>query len=564
MNKNYNLHIISLLIFSTYYLSSLLIFNGVVINPHDNLEINQVNNHVISKIINGDLESYKIFIGGEFKWHYLDKIFYPVNIFHLILDNKQFYFFEEILNKIISYLSFYLFSKYFFNNKIYSIIGALFYATLINNINNPTPTIFLPFLPYLLYLAVSKDQFKLKHIIVIFFIGLNSSLVFDYLSMFLMLIFSFFIASKKKYKILFNFLTVISLGMIIAAIPLFISILGDPIHRSSMGEKDGILNTIISEFRNFYELLFPNNLKDIFYLPTLLLKILILGTCFFIKDKNIRLFFSFIFLTYLLKFLFSSDLIQIIFNHFFIILKGFNFSRVANILPMLFSILLVAILNVNKNKIFRNVFITLTITSSIFLQIYFPVQEFFKEILKENLKKESIELVKKKHKGKKIKEIITIIRDKKNYKYENLSYNLKATNTFDSYYKFEIYKKIKLLVGSSRVASIGIDPMIAAMNDINIIDGYHNIYPLSYKKKFRKIIQEELNQNDALKKYYDDWGNRVYMFYTNKNNLLFNFKEAKNLGAEYIISSFVIKNENLELNRLLRDINNKIYLYKII
>ena len=106
--------------------------------------------------------------------------------------------------------------------------------------------------------------------------------------------------------------------------------------------------------------------------------------------------------------------------------------------------------------------------------------------------------------------------------------------------------------------------MIAAMNDINIIDGYHNIYPLSYKKKFRKIIQEELNQNDVLKKYYDDWGNRVYMFYSDENNLLFNFKEAKNLGAEYIISPFVIKNKNLELNRLLRDINKKIYLYKII
>ena len=564
MNKNYNLHIISLLIFSTYYLSSLLIFNGVVINPHDNLEINQVNNHVISKIINGNLESYKIFIGGEFKWHYLDKIFYPVNIFHLILDNKQFYFFEEILNKIISYSSFYLFSKSFFNNKIHSIIGALFYATLINSINNPAPTIFLPFLPYLLYLVVSKDQFKFKHITVIFFIGLNSSLVFDYLSMILMLIFSFFIVSKNKYKIVFNFLTVISLGMIIAAIPLFISILGDPIHRTSMGDKDGILNIIIWEFRKYYELLSPNNLKEIFYFPTYLLKILILVSCFFIKDKNIRLYFSFIFLTYLLKYFFLSDLSQIIFTHFFIILKAFNFSRVANILPLLFSILLVAILNVNKKKIFKNILITLTIISSIFLQLYFPVKEYSAQLLKKNLKKESVELVKKNYKNKKIKEITEIISDKKNYKYKNFIFNVKTDKSFDVYYKFETYKKIKFLVGSSRVASIGIDPMIAAMNDINIIDGYHNIYPLSYKKKFRKIIQEELSQNNSLKDYYDDWGNRVYMFYSNKNNLLFNFKEAKNLGAEYIISPFIIKNKNLELNRLLRDINKKIYLYKII
>jgi len=190
MKKNYNLHLIALLIFSTYYLLSLLIFNAVALNPHDNLQFGPVFNHVISKIINGELESYKIFLAGEFKWYYLDKIFYPFNIFHLIFDNKQFYFFEQILKKIISYFSFYLFSKSFFNNKTHSIFGALFYATLINDINNPAPTIFLPFMPYLLYLVSSKDALKLKHLLVIFFIGLNSSLIFDYLSMILMAIFS--------------------------------------------------------------------------------------------------------------------------------------------------------------------------------------------------------------------------------------------------------------------------------------------------------------------------------------------------------------------------------------
>ena len=54
--------------------------------------------------------------------------------------------------------------------------------------------------------------------------------------------------------------------------------------------------------------------------------------------------------------------------------------------------------------------------------------------------------------------------------------------------------------------------MIAVMNDIYVIDGYHQIYPLSYKIKFRKIIEDELNQNQKLEKYYDEWGNRVYLF----------------------------------------------------
>ena len=157
-----------------------------------------------------------------------------------------------------------------------------------------------------------------------------------------------------------------------------------------------------------------------------------------------------------------------------------------------------------------------------------------------------------------------IIKAKKNYKFENFIYKVKTGNSFDSYFRIETYKKIKKLIGNSRVASVGVNPMIAPMNDINVIDGYHQMYPLSYKKKFRKIIENELKQNKTWKNYYDNWGNRVFMFYTNKNNLLINFKEAKNLGAEYIISSFVIKNKSLESNCLLCDANNQIYLYKII
>ena len=71
--------------------------------------------------------------------------------------------------------------------------------------------------------------------------------------------------------------------------------------------------------------------------------------------------------------------------------------------------------------------------------------------------------------------------------------------------------------------SVGLDPMIAVMNDIRVIDGYHTIYPLSYKIKFRKIIEKELDKNIKLKNYYDDWGNRVYAFYTDKNNLMLDF-----------------------------------------
>ena len=156
------------------------------------------------------------------------------------------------------------------------------------------------------------------------------------------------------------------------------------------------------------------------------------------------------------------------------------------------------------------------------------------------------------------------MKDKKNYKFENFIYKVKTGNSFDSFFRIETYKKIKKLIGNSRVASVGVNPMIAPMNDINVIDGYHQTYPLSYKKKFRKIIEEELSQSKALKDYYDKWGNRVYMLYNNQDNLLLNFNEAKKLGAEYIISSFPLQDKNIEPNYLLYDEDNKTYLYKII
>lgn len=563
LKKNINLHILSLIIFSIYYLFSFIVFETVVINSHDNLEIDVVSDRVISKILLGDFNSYKIFLSGEFKWHYLDRIFYPINLLNTVLSDKQFYFFQEITEKVISYFSFYLLGKFLFKNKTYSILGALFYATLVNDISYPASTIFMPFMPYLLYLLISKDQFRLKHLAIIFFVGLNSSLVFDYLPMITMIIFAYFIRSQKNYKILFSFMVTLSLSMIIAGIPLIISVLGEPLHRGTV-TKEGLLNIITMEINYLHRMLLPNKMQGIFDLPVNLLKLLILVSCFFLKNKKINLFLLFFFLIYLSKILVSSDFSQIIFNNFLVFLKGFNFSRIGNVMPLLFSILLIGALNVNKKKIFKNFLITLIITSAVLNQLYVPTNEFTKIFLKENLKKESLKLLKEKYKNVSIKEIIDIVKVKENFKHKNIVFDLKTNNSFDSFFKFNAYKKIKLLVGSKRVASIGANPMIAAMNDINVIDGYHTIYHLSYKKKFRKIIAKELDQNNTLKDYYDNWSNRIVMFYSDENNLLFDFGEAKNLGAVFIISSFPIKNESLESNCLLCDKNNKIYLYKII
>ena len=104
--------------------------------------------------------------------------------------------------------------------------------------------------------------------------------------------------------------------------------------------------------------------------------------------------------------------------------------------------------------------------------------------------------------------------------------------------------------------------MVAVMNDIKVIDGEHNLYPISYKKKFYEIIREELQQNSLFQNYYLNWGHRVYAFVDDPKNVRINFVEAKKLGADFVISKYPL-NKN-ELNEIIK-ISNKenIYLYKI-
>ena len=111
--------------------------------------------------------------------------------------------------------------------------------------------------------------------------------------------------------------------------------------------------------------------------------------------------------------------------------------------------------------------------------------------------------------------------------------------------------------------SVGIDPMIAVMNNIKAIDGYHTIYPMEYKIKPIQTI-DELKINNFLKNYYDKGGNRVYAFYNDSNELLINFKAAKAIGANFVISAFLIKNVNLELICHNCRGNKDIFLYKIL
>ena len=135
-----------------------------------------------------------------------------------------------------------------------------------------------------------------------------------------------------------------------------------------------------------------------------------------------------------------------------------------------------------------------------------------------------------------------------------------------------------------RVVSLGIDPAAALYQGFYCLDGYSNNYSLEYKHSFREIIAPELEKSQYLQEYFDDWGNRCYLFsaecpgyYTiEKNGFYFqdyalDVSALKELGGKYLLSAAWIENGEETGLRLVReepfetrDSYYRIFLYEIL
>lgn len=118
---------------------------------------------------------------------------------------------------------------------------------------------------------------------------------------------------------------------------------------------------------------------------------------------------------------------------------------------------------------------------------------------------------------------------------------------------------------SCKVVSLGMHPSVCEYNGLHTLDGYVFSYPLAYKHKFRRVIADELEKDESLRAYFDDWGSRCYVFSSelgrnflygktddkHVQDLTINTNELKNLGCRYILSAVTIDNyEDLNLNYL--------------
>lgn len=157
--------------------------------------------------------------------------------------------------------------------------------------------------------------------------------------------------------------------------------------------------------------------------------------------------------------------------------------------------------------------------------------------------------------------------------------------TYKQFYAENLFHKIDLKINKEKreykVVSIGLHPAVARYNGFYTIDGYLANYPLEHKKEFRSIIEVELEKNTKLKKNFDTWGNRCYVYvddigydFIRKKDEVFSISPQLNtdtlyqMGGRYIFSTYPMTNaveNNLLLIDLFKDKDSAwdIYVYEI-
>ncbi|MDE5746340.1 MAG: hypothetical protein K2I21_02040 [Acetatifactor sp.] len=87
--------------------------------------------------------------------------------------------------------------------------------------------------------------------------------------------------------------------------------------------------------------------------------------------------------------------------------------------------------------------------------------------------------------------------------------------TWESVYMEDVFAQIDRAIGEDKenysVVSLGIYPSVALYHGYTCADGYSNNYDLEYKHRFRQVMARELEENEETRRYFDDWGNRLYL-----------------------------------------------------
>lgn len=507
--SNTKFHILFLIILSLNYLIPFLIFGSFTLFYHDALDSEIVYNHVLGQILKNDTNQVDIFLGGSIKNEYMRRLHQPYMYLYTTFGTEKAYWIIDILVKITSYFSFFVLAKKTYKNFFVNTVTACLFAS----INLPTHEGFgLSFLPYIVYLNLYKKDLNLKHLLLIVLFGANSDFIFTIFLVPGIMALIFILKKKLDYNFFLTFFLFIFFIIVSNYNLIIINFKNIIFHREEFLRLSyDFKNTIIYFFSNIFNIqAFSLNSTLVRFIPYTIIYIPIFIFSCFVTDNKIKkilliIISSAIFLSFL-KFEYIAYLI----NNSKSIFKTLTWDYIARSYIFLYPFIALLII---KNGKFKKTLIIFSLISISTLQINSSIIPFYKEkILKIN-------------------------------NYQNLY-------TFYGYYNFYDYGEIKKIVKDSRVISVGLDPMVAVYNGIKTIDGYHNLYPLDYKKKFRKIIEIELDNFPKFKDYYDNYGSRVYASLyepKDKKNINLNYDEAKKLNAKFVISKYMLNSKKLNI-----------------
>lgn len=557
--NNYILYFITFYFLFFHQINSLLFLKSLSINYIDSLDGIAVYKKVIANMYQRGFENINIFLNGELEWYNLDGIFRPLIIIYVILDFKEAFFFEIFLYKIFAFYSFYRLSNKFFKlEKLYAIFVSILYAEIVIQNSYVPQSILILFYPYIAYLLLKEKKINLKNYLTLIFIGSNSSMVFEFPAICAFFIFFVLLSKRNLGKNLFLILGTLTISMLIFNAYLFLNFDGTIYQRSEYTFDQQIYKIFWDTAKGFLYIP-PYNLEFIFKFIFILLQFVLLIFCFFNK-KNVKLFLIYFLIFFILVF-FIKIFILLFYDYLPNNIRSIQYIRIQRIQPL---VLLIIFINFFKSdlikKKLKKLFLIIFCSSIVSFGGQPFIENVFRNLVYSNFKNQDFKNIQKQYFNKEYIKIVNKI-----FLQETIEFNAysKLLN-FDNFYKFDEYKSIKQIVKNDVVVSHDLDPMIAVANGIKSADGYFQLYPLSYKKKFQKIIEKELEKSSVLRRYFNEFGSRIYLFSHEKKNPAFNFLALKDLNIKYIISKHKMHHKSLSLVHTVCCIKNKIFLYKIV
>ena len=552
---NHPLFIVCLL---TKYLLAISIFGEPFAALHDNLDSEVVYSTVKGRFwaLGFDTSVFDVFLGGVLEWYYFDRIFSPLTVLYAIFQPHWAYFLTEFFSLCLAYIGMVLLlARLFDSQKKIKLLSAAFAFS----ISFSSFGFGLHATPMVLATLIDPRRMTFMTGIGIFLLGTLSSFILHGLFLPVATIsFLWIFRQRPPIAKICWILGLFVAGTIIASSSIFIALLqGIVFHRSDWQTEPALFDLTALLLSTMSNLLILGSWYHAHIVPALVaLFCLFCGTV----SGHLRIRRTTLLIT---LFIVVCSLIGDLKLHYVSILPetlaGLQFNRIG-FYAGLFVIVLASQILVHSKRLWVKHFTSFGATVYLIIclmagsgfsinNLKTAFNETQKGLILSTIKSHGIESAfSRDHLGS-----------------NALSWKIfkRTESGFSKHFRPHTYRCIAKHVNGKRTFSFGLDPMVAAFHGVKVIDGYHNLYPKTYKDAFGEVIAAQLQHSSKGPGYYHDWGNRVYSFVQPLAKIMINFDAAKGLGAQIVISDFALHHRRLKEIPNQCSPKNTLYLYQI-